>query len=270
MLHRAFLAVTAWVFLALPVWAESDLDRLARAMKLDEVAEILRAEGLRYGASIDDDMLAGQGGDHFARVISDIYQEDRIVSAIRAGMEVHLDDETLSDSVAFFSSDLGQTIISLENSARRAFADPTIEDAARERYEATSSDDRFLQQLETYIEANNLVEQNVDGALTADYNFYLGLAEGNGAPRDDQGMLATILEGREDIRADTQDWLYGFLMMAYSPLSEQQMDDNIAFSRTKAGIALNTALFEGFDDLYNRISFDLGLAVARALQATDL
>ncbi|WP_164659028.1 DUF2059 domain-containing protein [Tropicibacter sp. Alg240-R139] len=270
MLQRAFLTVAALVVLALPVWSEEDLDRLARAMKLDEVAEILRAEGLRYGASIDQDMLAGQGGDHFAQVISEIYQEERIVSAIRSGLDTHLNEDTLRDSVVFFGSDLGQTIISLENSARLAFADPTIEDAARERYEGTSPDDRFLQQLETYIAVNNLIEQNVDGALTADFNFYLGLAKGNGAPRDDQGMMATILEGRDDIRADTQVWLYGFLMMAYSPLSERQMDDNIAFSRTKAGIALNTALFEGFDDLYNRISFDLGLAVAQALQATDL
>lgn len=270
MFRRAFLTLAALLVAAVPVWAEEDLDRLVEAMKLDEVAEILRAEGLRYGASIDGDMLAGQGGAHFAQVISDIYQEKRIVSAIRSGLDTHLDEAALRDSVAFFSSDLGQVIISLENSARRAFADPAIEEAARERYEGTSPDDRFLQQLKTYIDANDLIEQNVNGTLTADYNFYLGLASGNGAPRDDQGMLATILEGRDDIRADTQDWLFGFLMMAYSPLSEQQMEDNIAFSRTRAGIALNTALFQGFDDLYNGISFDLGLAVARAMQATDL
>lgn len=271
MLRRGVLAaIAAITVVAAPVWAESDLDRLTRALKLDEVAEILRAEGLRYGTSIDEDMLAGQGGAHFASVISGIYTEERIFSVVREGLQTHLNPEQLADTVAFFESDLGQRIITLENSARRAFSDATIEDAAMERFENTPEDDRFLQQLTRYIEINNLIEQNVDGALTADYSFFLGMSEGQGGERDDQGMLATILEGRDDIRADTSAWLYSFLMLAYSPLSAQEMDDNIAFSRTDAGIALNTALFEGFDDLYNGISYDLGVAVSRALQATDL
>lgn len=271
MLRRGFLAVAATVMvLVAPAWADTDLERLSRAMKLEEVAEILRAEGLRYGASIDRDMLAGQGGAHFETVISGIYTEERIYRAVRTGLGAHMSPEQLRASVMFFESDLGQKVIGLENSARRAFSDPEIEEAAAQRYAETNSDDRFLQQLTAYIEVNDLIEQNVDGALTADYSFFLGMSEGQGEGRDDEGMLATILEGRDDIRADTSDWLFGFLMLAYSPLSEAEMDENITFSQSDAGVALNAALFQGFDALYNGISYDLGVAVARAMQATDL
>jgi len=268
---RLLLLTWAWLAAALgPVWANDGVDQLARALKLEEVAEILRDEGLRYGASIDTDVLAGQGGAHFASVVSEIYTKERIMSVLRNGLAEHMDAAQLREGAAFFDSDLGQTIIALENSARRAFADVTIEDAARERFEATDPDDRFVMQLRAYIEINDLIEQNVNGALTADYNYYLGLAEGSGVPRDDQGVLASILESRDDIRDDTTGWIYGFLMLAYSPLSEDQMADNIAFAKSEAGVALNTALFEGFDALYNGISFDLGMAVARAMHATDL
>lgn len=271
MMRRLLIGIAGWfVFLVGPLWANPDLDRLVEAMQLPDVAEILRDEGLSYGKSVDEDMLGGQGGKHFAQVVSGIYREDRIIQALQDSLEHNLSDEQVANATEFFESPLGQTIISLENSARRAFSDPAIEEVARQSYEEASADDRLLQQLDTYIEVNDLIDQNVEGSLSADYNFFLGLAEGSNAARDDYAMLSSILESREEVRVETQAWLYGFLMMAYGPLSEAEMEENIAFSRSATGAALNTALFEGFDALYDGISYELGGAVSRVMQASDL
>ncbi len=45
---------------------------------------------------------------------------------------------------------------------------------------------------------------------------------------------------------------------------------NIAFSRTETGQALNEALFQGFDYMIDAISYRMGEAVARAMDASDL
>ena len=48
------------------------------------------------------------------------------------------------------------------------------------------------------------------------------------------------------------------------------MRENIAFSRTETGRAVNEAFFDGFDKMYDHIYFQLGQAVSRALSASDL
>ncbi|MEY8838797.1 hypothetical protein AB9K41_07170, partial [Cribrihabitans sp. XS_ASV171] len=132
------------------------------------------------------------------------------------------------------------------------------------------SDDRRLTQVEEYIAVNDLVDRNVEGALSADYHFYLGLAEAGGGPRDDGSLLSGLLESRDETEAETSMWLHSFLLLAYRPLTQEQMEANIAFSGTEAGKALNSALFAGFDRLYDEISYDLGMAMGRAMTATDL
>ena len=64
--------------------------------------------------------------------------------------------------------------------------------------------------------------------------------------------------------------LFGFLLMAYRPLSDVEMADYNAFSRTGAGQALNAALFEGFEVMYRDISHALGLAAAQAMSFSEL
>jgi hypothetical protein len=59
-------------------------------------------------------------------------------------------------------------------------------------------------------------------------------------------------------------------MLAYGPLSSEVLGDYIDLSQTEAGKAMNRALFEGFDIMYEDISYALGLAVARQMQGQDL
>lgn len=260
-------AAALWV---LPVAADEGIDRLTQALRLDDVVEILRSEGLEFGETLDQDMLAGEGGSLFAQRVSDIYAAGRMTETMTDALRDNMTPEQISQSAGFFETDLGQAIISLENSARRAISDETIEDMARAEFENLGEDHPRVALISEYIEVNDLIEQNVHGTLSSDYSFYRGLAAGNGVPRDDDTMLAGLLEGRDQTREETRDWLFGFLTMAYQPLSDAELGENIAFSRTGAGQALNAALFVAFDILYDDISYELGLAVAQAMTASDL
>ncbi len=120
------------------------------------------------------------------------------------------------------------------------------------------------------MQINDLTERNVSGALGANYRFYRGLVDG-GSHRMGEGEILDLVWSEEDaIRADTDGWLRRFLFMAYSPLSEQDMQAYLEFSESETGQALNAALFDGFDRMYHTIYYALGRAVADELQASDL
>ncbi|WP_171234295.1 DUF2059 domain-containing protein [Ruegeria sp. HKCCA6837] len=265
---QRFAQVLVFVLLGLPALANEKIDRLAQAMHLPDVMEILVQEGQEHRKNLDETMLSNTGGALFEAQVNDIYDpmwmQDHLTEAFETGMS----DAQLDQAIVFFESDLGQTIVTLENSARQAMSDPTIEDMARDAFEETARTTTRFALVEEYIEANNLVEKNVQGSLTSDYNFFRGLDVDSRA--DTQDLLTELLSQKDNRTADTEAWLYAFLLLAYRPLDEAQMRENIAFSRTETGQALNDALFDGFDRMFNDISYQLGQAVARALRASDL
>jgi hypothetical protein len=87
---------------------------------------------------------------------------------------------------------------------------------------------------------------------------------------NDDEMIAEVWAQEEEIRSDTDEWLMGYLLMAYQPLSDEELSAYIAFSRTDAGQALNRGLFDGFNAMYTDISYALGRAVALELAASEL
>ena len=74
----------------------------------------------------------------------------------------------------------------------------------------------------------------------------------------------------DSVTEDTRMWLYSFFLLAYKPLTDSQMRENIAFSRTETGKAINTALFESFNRMFDTIYYQLGQAVAQVLKGSDL
>ncbi len=265
---RRLVLVLAFALLGLPVLANEKIDRLAQAMHLADVMEILVLEGHEHRKNLDETLLNNAGGAFFEAQVKDIYDpiwmQDRLTEAFEPGMS----DAQLDQAIVFFESDLGRTIVTLENSARQAMSDPTIEEMARDAFEATERATARFALVEEYIEVNGLIEKNVQGSLASDYNFFRGLDVDSNA--DTQGLLAELLSQKDSRTEDTEAWLYAFLLLAYRPLDETQMRENIAFSRTDTGQALNDALFEGFDRMFNDISYKLGQAVARTLRASDL
>ncbi len=251
-----------------PALANERVKRLAHAMKLDQIVEILIDEGMVHQSELEESLLDGAGGPFFQAQVQKIYShywmKDRLTEAFANGMT----KEQLDQAIVFFESDLGQTIVSLENSARQAFADEAIEEMATDAYQNSDGQGVLYDLVEEYIQVNDLIDQNVQGALSADYNFFLGLYGDTIA--EYETVLDELLAQKDTMAADTTTWLYSFLLLAYQPLSEAQMRENIAFSRTETGQALNAALFNGFDEMFDGISFRLGEAVAQVLKSSDL
>lgn len=256
---------------AAPLAAEDKAAALARVMMLDAAAVVMRDEGLALGAEMDRDVLGGNGGNFWTNRIAKLYDEKRIVRHVAGALAEGLSEAQVAEVTAFFDTPRGRRILTLETDARRAMIDDDIEQVARQTYEdLRGSDDPRLALISEFIEVNDLLERNVAGALSSDYRFTRGMVEGGALAMSDGDILSEVWEREDEVREDTASWLYGFLLLAYGPLSDDDLADYIAFSETPAGQALNAALFDGFESYFADISFMLGFSVALAMQGSDL
>lgn len=268
---RGLVAACLILMTALPVWAGARHTVLMDVLQIRELSRILHGEGLEFGASLNRDWLEGQGGDTWSQQVTRIYNPERISEGIRAGLEPALSGEVLEDAITFFASDLGARIITLENSARSALADPIIEEEARAQYATLEgTQDSRVVQIDRMINAGDLINRNVTSALNSNYHFMRALVDGDFIEMTEDEILSEVMAEREEIAADTSSWLGGFMMLAYSPLGIEELTAYADFSTTPAGKALNTGLFAGFDPLYEDISYALGRAMALNLTAEEL
>ena len=258
-----------------PPTAEASVPALAEALQLDALFAILRDEGIAYGQSLEADMFPGGGGPKWEGAVAAIYD----VSTLRRGFEATLqtelagDPETLAKILAFFTSDLGQRVVGLEVEARRAFLDTDTEEAAR-----VAADDRFAARdpkvalLKRFIEAGDLVEMNVAGALSGNLAFLTGMAEtgidGQDIPEDE--LMSQVWSQEDQIRDDSTAWLYAYLGLAYAPLTEAELQSYVDFMESPQGKRLNAALFTAFNDVFRQVSHDLGRAAGLAIQGTNI
>lgn len=256
--------------------AAAPIDDLIDAMGLPEIVEIMRDEGVTQGETLARDMLPGGPDAAWRATVDRIYDPVRMTATVRDGMEQGLDDVDLAPLLAFFTSPSGRDLVQMEISARRAMVDPEVEDSARAAYRAAEAEDQGddkaarLDLLGRFVEVNDLVEANVVGALNASIQFYNGLADGGALDLSEQDILTEVWQQEAETRDDTREWLFAFLMMAYGPLPEETVADYVALSSTDEGKALNRALFAGFNQMYDGISYALGLAVARDMAAQEL
>lgn len=249
------------------------VQELSDVLKMTEIFEIIREEGIGYGDELAEDMFPDRIGPAWTNTVTAIYDiKDMGATTFRA-LEDRLSNEETTDIIAFFSGDLGRRIIQLENSARRALIDEAVEEASREHAaELPETDPERAELLDEFVAVNDLLESNVAGALNSNYAFYVGLNEGGAFPDPlpESDILSDIWSQEPDIRADTEEWLYAYLALAYQPLEDAELESYIAFSQTEAGRALNQALFDGFDTMFNDISRDLGFAAAGMLTGQDI
>lgn len=255
--------------------AQTEVQSLSDALKIDKILEIMRDEGMDHGKTLEEDMFPGRGGAAWQDVVEMIYDTGPMRQQFDAAMakELEGDPQALSYMIAFFRSDIGQAALGLEIEARRALLDEATEEAAKVAWEdMQAKDDPRVEMIRRFAEVNDLVESNVMGALNSNLAFYRGLAAAGGFPEEltEDQMLSDVWGQESDIRAETTDWLFPFLALAYGPMKEADLEAYIAFSETEAGKKVNAALFAAFDQVFNRISFDLGRAVARQMQGEDI
>ena len=83
-------------------------------------------------------------------------------------------------------------------------------------------------------------------------------------------ILGDVWAQEPQIRQDTTEWLYAFLMLAYGPATEVEMQEYVAFSKSPAGRELNRALFAAYDEMLTEISRDLGASAARLMAGQEI
>lgn len=258
--------------------AEVAPDRLAalsETLLMQEVFAVMAEEGRVYGASIEEQMFPGRGGAAWAARVQAIYDPVALMPVFTRAFEAALaqDPETVAAAEAFFGPPRGQEILKLEVEARRAMLDIAVEEAAQVEAERMQAErDPRLRLVRELIEAGDLIEMNVAGAMSANLAFFEGMAAAGapGMPADRESMMAEVWGQEEGIRAETANWLVPFLALAYQPLPEADLKDYVAFSASPEGERLNAALFAGFDAVSRRVSFELGRAAAEAMTGNDI
>lgn len=271
---RFVASVVTACTLALPATAQSpEVEELFDLLQLPEIVDIMRQEGVGYGQSIGEDLFAGPASPEWSATVDQIYDPQRMLAMVEADFAASLQGDDIAAMTAFIGSEQGQRIITLEVSARRALLDDAIEDASKEAaaIAATQETERFAL-VRNFIESNNLIETNVAGALNTNYAFYMGLMDGQafGGSLTEEQVLSDVWGQEAEIRSNTTEWMYAFLLLAYQPLSDEDLLAYTSFSETEAGRELNRALFEGFDRLFEGISRSLGRAAANEMTSAEL
>jgi hypothetical protein len=246
---------------------------MLEALRLYDILDVIAAAGIEGAMDLEADLFPGMGGAPWAAEANRIHGADRVARLFEEAFpDGRMSAEDVARTTAFFDAEPGRSIAAAEVVGRRAFLDPAAEELAKEAFrDAVAQEDPRIELLTEFIEVNDLIERNVSGALNSNFAFYRGLADGGAfeveIPED--LMLAEVWGQEGEIRRDTVEWLYSFLLAAYSGLDDADIEAYTAFSETEAGIALNAALFESFDAMFETLSYELGVAAARYIAGED-
>lgn len=246
------------------------VDDLMEALQIDAMLEIMRIEGMAYGADLANDMFPGGDTEAWQGVLGQIYDPAKMHTVMRNHFAEVLGGTETGALVAFFRSGTGTQIVQHELAARKALIEDDVEAAARDAFLSSDMEEPRMRQLEHFVEVNDLLEANVAGSLNASFKFYSGLVQGGALEMTEGDILADVWGQEEETRSDTREWLFAFLMMAYAPLSDAELDGYIGISATPEGRVLNRALFAGFNAMYDEISYALGLAAAEQMRTQEL
>lgn len=272
---RALVAVL--VLLALPAATTAEPGpeeaRLFDVVALDELLGVIHEESLAQGRQLAVDMqIAGQGA--LAPLLAGIYAPARMRRVFVEGFAGRMTPEDLAAATEFFASRVGARIVGLEISARAALLDPEVEAASRERAAgAVAAEPARLALLQRFIEVNALVDSNVVGSMNAQFAFTMGLAsaaDAQAAPISEDEVLADLWQQEPEIRRSSAEWLVSYLLLAYDPLSDSELEAYIAFSESSAGQAYNRAVFAAFDALFAESWGRLGRGFAQLMAGERL
>ncbi|MES2435531.1 MAG: hypothetical protein V4586_17115 [Pseudomonadota bacterium] len=265
---------------ALPSFAQAqaiqpDISALTQTLKIDALIAVMRTEGLANGKDMEADLFPGQGGAAWGVVVSRVYDTARLHQIFDAALSKALQNDPATQTAmrAFFGTPLGQHILALEIDARKALLDDKATEAAAHLWgKALNAKTHRATQINRFAEVNDLIESNVMGALNGNLAFYQGMnaAHAFPEPMPEDEMLSDVWGQESDVRKDTVEWLYPFLMLAYQPLSDKELDQYIAFSKTPAGQKANRAMFTAFDAMFVQVSKELGQSAGRLMAGQDI
>lgn len=254
--------------------AGDDVRAIFEGLALPQTIDVMAREGRDYGGTLAETLFvdAVPPAD-WAEIVGAIYDPERMEEEVLASLEKELAGEDTAAMRAFLEAEPGRGLVELELAAREAMLDDEVEEAAKEAAAvAMADDDPRIELVRRYAEVNDLIETNVVAAMNTNFAYLMGLMDG-GAMRQEMtegDVLADVWAQEPQIRADTTEWVMSFLLMAYEPATDADIEAMIAFSESEPGQALNRAVFEAFDAMFEDISHSLGLASARYMTTQEL
>lgn len=269
-------AVLLWICLATPLFASpAQVDELIDLIGVEDITAIMAQEGQDLADQIETDLLGGSGGAQWEADIARIYDPQLMADAVRAGLHIRLDDQSdmVADMIRFLSAEPGTTALRLEIEARRYMGDEDVlADAMERASQAISQGDPRIAQVDHFINVSRLIDRNVEGAMNWNLYYLLALQQGDdgGARLETDDLLALVWSQEPQVRTETEDWLRAYLMLAYGPLSDPDLDTYTAFYETDAGRMLTDASFFAYDGLFEQIARAVGVAAVRAQKASSL
>ncbi len=273
-LHVRTLVLTA-ALTVLPLAAFGatpwELQRLHEVLGIESMLEIMREEGLMQSEDLRDDMFPGRGGAGWDRIVSRIYDTERMSGIFRDVMDTELVETDVTPLIAFFEAPVGVQIIELELEGRRAMLDPAVEEAALVGgADLQETDAVRFELIDDFVSANDLIEFNVMGAMNSSVAFLKGLSDGGGFNMPEGEILSDVWAQEPELRDETVEWMYGYLTMAYGPLADDDLKAYTELTETPAGRDLNRALFAAFDALFLDVSYALGTSASTFMISEDL
>jgi hypothetical protein len=251
-----------------------DIRAIFDALLLPEVIDVMEREGRAHGEDVASSIFGARPvPKDWTDMVAAIYDPAHMESEVLASLSEDLAGEDTAAIRAFLEGEPGRSMTTLELAAREAMMDEEVEQEAKEAAAvAIFENSPRLDLLRRYAEANDLVDMNVAGTMNTNFAYLGGLMDG-GALTDsmtESDVLADIWTQEPQIRADTEEWVYSFLLKAYEPASDSDIEALIAFSETEPGQVLNRAVFEAFDERFKEISRSLGLAAARYMTSDEI
>lgn len=262
-MRHAVLGVVL-LFLTQPVWADELPGRLLDAMQAPRLLTQLAREAEQSAQDIDVDFLDGAGGAFLAETVQRLNDPKRVLPLLEAELTKNMSQDHLAAVVSFLESPLGLQLADLELSAREAMFDPELDEAVRARVAQSG----VPELVDTIIEEGDLIEKNVTDSLAILEQFYIGRRAGGMTDLTESEIGAFTAELESEIRSETTEWMRAFMTLAYSPLSDADLQIYADFWKTNAGKSYDIALFASFKKILAENSFALGQMVGR-MQASD-
>ncbi len=253
-----------------PAAHAADVQELYDALRLDGIAEIIHQEGIEQIDVYAENYVGPRSAAQFAQQATQIFALEGIQSTLMDGLET-LDPEHMAAALGYFTSAQGAMFAELETTARVAISDDAVEEQAKAMAaEARDSDPTRIALLKRSIEVLDMVEFNIQAAQESQYSFLIELAQAGAIDFSQGEILALIAEDQGELTEMVQEWLLAFTYMAYSPVSDDELQGYIDFQSSDAGQALNLALFDAFRIMDVSQSQKMGRLVAGFMAAQEL
>lgn len=246
---------------------------VTRLLMLDELVSVMSQEAVAQ-ASEDLGAIPPDQQTAWRANIARINDPDRLSRLMAIELPVALgrvDPAQIRKALLFYHTDLGKRVVQLELSARLAMIAPDARDAAMEAAEqAAETGNLRLERIDRIMAVTDVVDANVAGSLNAIIASSRGFADVSEIEVPVEDMTSEAWAQEPEIRDNITRWVQAMLYLAYSPLSEAELEDLTTFVGSREASALADALGAAFDGIFARIAYETGVMSAGQLAEADL